>query len=252
MGAHRYAALEISSALMYSYEVLALEHRNAKERDDGYRDLLDLGPRDENANFKTTFALLLLNGALLEGTLRSYLSDRLLDDINEATKLGKERGQTKPTKPEQLLSKFHIDAEVQGGWVKLREQYAFYFDLEIDDVIGPALQEAMTAFTTLRNVLAHGTAIVYPSQKMDKTMEDVYPYSWQRKLTGASDYLEKNFRKGSIFKNLAAHEVPEHFMQVSQEVLTRIDGAVGGFTPRTARLSDLIRGYRFGYRINTN
>ncbi|MFK4136317.1 hypothetical protein ACI2KR_29160 [Pseudomonas luteola] len=78
------------------------------------------------------------------------------------------------------------------------------------------MKEGINVLFTLRNVLAHGTTLIQPTVKMTEDMKDVYPYSWQSKLHGVGMYLERHFKKGGMFENLADPDLSEHFITVTK------------------------------------
>lgn len=241
-----YIGLETATSLLISYEALALAHRKSKDIENIYAKQYERDP-NQNVNYNCGFALLIVNASIIEGTLRSIISERLLDDIAKATDVARAQGRTEPTKAETLLSKYHSQVEMQGGLGKLKEQYSFYFEKSLSKEIGKDLSETLEVLFLLRNVLAHGTAIVQPSMKMDETMKDVYPYNWQRQLQNATVYLEKLFGKGDIFKNLADYSMPEHFLEKTKELFSAVEKSFGPIPPRAMKTVEMLREYSFGY-----
>ncbi len=246
MASTSFIGLETATSLLISYEALALAHRKSKDIEGIYAEQSGRHP-NQNVNYKCGFALLIVNASIIEGTLRSIISERLLDDIVKSIGDAREQGRTGPTKAESLLAKYHSDVEMQGGWEKLKGQYSFYFDKSLSEEIGKDLSESIEVLFLLRNVLAHGTAIVQPSIKMDESMKDVYPYNWQRQLQRASVYLEKVFSKGDIFQNLADYSMPEHFLEKTKELFSAVDNSFGPIPPRASKTVEMLHGYNFGY-----
>lgn len=241
-----YLGLETATSLLISYEAVALAHRKSNNIENIYAEQDGRNP-NQNVNYKCGFALLIINASIIEGTLRSIISERLLEDIAKATDGARAQGRTGPTKAESLLAKYHSDVEMQGGWEKLKEQYSFYFDKSLSEEIGKDLSETLEVLFLLRNVLAHGTAIVQPSVNMDNTMKDIYPYNWQRQLQRASVYLEKIFGKGDIFKNLADYSMPEHFLEKTKELFLAVEKSFGPIPPRASKTIGMLHQYSFGY-----
>jgi hypothetical protein len=241
-----FIGLETATSLLVAYESLALSHKKALRLEE---TSAEFGERDanEHVNYQNTFALLIINAAIIEGTLRSILSGRILNEINSIVEERKSKGATSPTKAEMLLSKYHVDIEAQGGWEKIKEQYAFYFDISLDSFMGEELREAINVLFTLRNVLAHGTAIVSPKEKMDDSEKELYPYAWQRKLQRTSVYLEKEFKGGDVFKNLAKHDVPEHFMTKTKELFDKVETALSPLPSNSQVTIDMLKRYSFGF-----
>jgi len=238
---------------MVSYETLALSHKKMDWIEKNKSTPM-FGNNEPNpyVNYNNVFSLLLLNASIIEGALRSLLSQRILDDIDIAAEEGKERGQTKPSKPEEMLSKFHSDIEMQGGWEKIKEQYSFYFNVSLDRLMAEDLKESINILFTLRNILAHGTAIIEPTNRMDESMKDIYPYNWQRKLQKVSVYLKREFKNDSVFDNLAEHELPEHFLNKTKELFKKIEDEFNPIVGRPENIFKLMDSYSFGYNHLTH
>ena len=156
-----------------------------------------------------------------------------------------------PTRPEQLLFKFREEVELQGGWENLKSQYLFYFDLSLDKVTDEITREGVNALFVLRNVIAHGTAIIQPSEKMEEEAKDVYPYTWQRKMHRAHVYLRTAFGHDALFENLAEHAMPEHFMTVTKKFLLDVHAQVKPAAGRAQDTVNMINNYKFGYINNS-
>lgn len=256
----RYKGVETSVPLLLAYEALALAHKKAPNTR-GWRDRLQKFGTDEEkfsvpeeatskdfANYDQSFALLIINASIVEGTLRTILSEKVGAEIEALTERGISEGKTKPSKPEQLLEKFRLDVELQGGWEKLKEQYLIYLDLSLDNALSEPVREGINALFVLRNVLAHGTALIHPVTQMDESMKDLYPYNWQRRLQRARVYLKKIFGHDEIFDNLAEFDLPRHFMDLSKKAFRELEASLDGIPPRAVRTIGLIDGYQFGFK----
>ena len=245
-----YKGWETATSLLIAYESLAVAHKKAWEKEE-YR-AEGKGTEPVNwGNFQNAFALLILNASIIEGTLRSILTHRLRKDIDVAIAAGIAAGRSGPNKMEQLLAKFHAETEMAGGWDSLKRQIELYLDVSVDKAVTPAAKEAITVMFALRNVLAHGTAIIQPSVKMSDDMKDVYPWNWQAKLHGVAMYLERHFAKGGVFENLAVYEMPEHFWNVTKDFLTQIEALFAPLPAPVQKTVDMLRDVSFGYRLYT-
>ncbi|MDI9640196.1 hypothetical protein QM565_31295 [Geitlerinema splendidum] len=240
--------------LLVAYEVLALAYKKGLGDRNHTLILENIGnvnpaplPTKEYANYNQTFALLVLNASIIEGTVRSILSELIYNDYDSQAKIEVQAGRSEPSKPQQLLQKFRYEVEVQGGWEKLKEQFSFYFDLSIDSTLSEDTKEAINTLFVLRNVLAHGTALVHPNTPMDASMKAEYPYNWQRKLQQARVYLEKHFGHTDIFDNLAEFAVPEHFLKISKQFFSELSTAFGDFPERAAKTVLTLHNYEFGF-----
>jgi len=250
MANHSLVGIETATSLMLSYEALAIAHKKAWDAEQSQARALSR-ELNQNVNLQHGFALLVLNASVIEGTLRTIISEDILSELQDATRAGSSKGRTGPTKAEALLSKYHSDIEMQGGWEKIKEQYSFYYDLSLSELMGKDLKDAIEVLFTLRNVISHGTAIIQPSTKMDDTLKDVYPYKWQAKLQGASVYLKKVFSHDEIFKNLREYNMPEHFLEKTKELFQTLENRFTKVPDRAKKTIDMVKGYRFGYRSNT-
>ncbi|PRA16326.1 MULTISPECIES: hypothetical protein [Pseudomonas] len=242
-----YKGLETATSLVVAYESLAMAHKKAWESEQYRAESQSTDPL-QWTNYNNAFALLILNASIIEGTLRSILAHKLRDDISEAVERGMAAGQTAPSKMEQLLAKFNAEVEMAGGWESLKRQIELYTDISVDKSVTAEAKEAITVMFALRNVLAHGTAIIQPSLKMSDDMKDVYPWNWQAKLHGVAMYLERHFKKGGVFENLADHGMPEHFWNVTKDYLAQIETL---FTPLPASVQRTIKMQKslgFGFR----
>jgi hypothetical protein len=241
-----YQGVETASSLLISYEVLALALRKFKDREEINAKRDGRAP-DEKVNYNFSFALLIINASIVEGTCRSIIAEQLLHDITRVTDEARELDKINLTRPRRVLSKYHSEIETRGGWDKLKEQYSAYFDKSLSKAVGKDVYESIETLFLLRNVFAHGTTIVHPKIKMDETMKDLYPYDWQRKLQKAAEYLEKSFGKGDIFSNLAEYSLPEHFLEKTKELFLVVEKNFGPLPTRAAKTVKMLKDYRFGY-----
>lgn len=85
----KYRVWETSASLLIAYEVLALGYKKSKSIRtplvfDKNKELEEAEPpKHDYANYNQSLALLVLNASILEGTLRSIISEKLSADINE-------------------------------------------------------------------------------------------------------------------------------------------------------------------------
>lgn len=245
----RFRILETASSLIVSYEILALEYNRAKIRRSSIVGIAEPESQDDSSNhfnnFNITFSLLNLNASIIEGALRSILSEQLNYDINKSVEKGMREGNTEPTAQERLLYKFRDEVEAQGGWERLKEQYSVYLKLSLNEITSADVKEGLDVLFALRNIIAHGTAIVYPKTNMENDLKDVYPYSWQRKLQRVRVYMKKHFGHEDIFDNLSEYGVPEHFLNITKEFAKDIEKAIEPLPERGKLTLDKIKQYSF-------
>ncbi|WP_156545952.1 hypothetical protein [Cupriavidus sp. D384] len=245
--------LETSTSLLHAYDFVAREHKKMRRSASMERELsgapsAPVPPRQTFDFYATTFNLLSLNAAIVEGTMRSILSDRVLGDRRAAIERAVAEGRTGPTSSERLVELFHMNAELNGGWENLKGQYQDYLDMKMSVIVPSTTFEAIESLFTLRNVLAHGTALVAPKDKMEDDQKDVYPFKWQTKLQRATVLLERNFKQGTIFANLAVDGVPEYFWTETQAFFAAIKPEFPELPDRVIKTVDKIADFSFGYR----
>ena len=247
-----YKGLETSTSLLIAYESLALAYKSMYERQESYSTLGMTGsvPSAVNPynNFSHGLALLVINASIIEGTLRSILSSRVLDDIQIASVEGLRKGQTGPDFPEKLMRKFLSDLELTGGWQQLKSAYQTYLGDKIETKINNSdLLQTIEVLFTLRNIFAHGTSLIKPSEVMGEHESEEYPYNWQNKLHPLQVYLKKQFRYEDIFDNLAEYGMPEHFFAKTQEFFLLVETGLAPMPLRVSKTLDMLKGMSFGY-----
>jgi hypothetical protein len=243
--------LETCLILTKAYATLSLEHNKLMQIQRNDEENFQI-PIDQTINYKNAFALLILNASIIEGGLRTILSEQIHSERERETQYRVDQGLTDQSKTELFFLKFVYDVETQGGWEKLQEQYLFFNNISLNSLMkqkDPDLREAINTLFILRNILSHGTAIVQPNQPMDESMQDLYPYKWQCKLQQGSVYLKKIFGKDNIFENLAEYSMPEHFWQRTQELFNLIESKFIPLPSRSKRIVEIIKQYRFGYNL---
>lgn len=72
-------------------------------------------------------------------------------------------------------------------------------------------------------------------------------YDWQRRFQRVAVYLESQFKKGQVFKNLAHPDMPEHFMNVTKRYFSEINTPHAPIPQRAAITIAMIRKYYFSY-----
>ena len=244
--------LETSHALLFSYEVLSRKYKQKNEPRAALSEEYKSGafgpiPSMNFDNYGFTLALLNLNAAILEGVMRSILSEVVSEEVNRQVTTGKNAGRTSRSSPENLLNKFFIEIDANGGWGKLKEQYASYLGLAIDKTVLPETQKAISTLFVLRNILAHGTCLMHPSEQLSDDFKDEPIFKWQSKLQGARIYLKQHFGHEDIFENLAEFGVPEHFPLKTKDFLAEILPYISHSPSRANKTIAAIESMSFGY-----
>lgn len=243
----KYLFFQTCSPLLVSYEILALSFSKTIRKYDENK----VNGNSCLSNYNTTFTLLILNASILEGVLRSILIWKIKNEVENTIKERQSLGYDSPSKAENLLYKFREEVEHQGGWESLKNQYSLFLDISLESVMNKSYEntkEAINVLFTLRNILAHGTTIIQPKDKMPDDMKNVYPYKWQSKTQQASVYLNKQFNKGeNILDNLSSDAVPEHFMNITKQFITKLKDEIE-IPKESKEIIDMIEKYTFGYR----
>ncbi|MFM0742080.1 hypothetical protein PQQ51_33035 [Paraburkholderia xenovorans] len=224
--------LETADSLLYSYEHLALKHR----KNEGGKQ-----------NYKTTFPLLILNASIVEGILRYWLANSIKETMEDMIKQGTAAGQTRKNKAELLLEEYLIEVEGNGGFEKLKAQYNFFFTVPLDAKSSTYDQDAIRALFTLRNVLAHGTALVAPKVPASSPNKQNYVDSWQSKLQVVTVLLKKLTGAADIFHALDDYSIPLHFFEQSKLFLQEIRSKLPA-TMKESEAHKAMQALRFGYR----
>ncbi|WP_223592860.1 hypothetical protein [Pseudomonas sp. A-R-19] len=238
-----YRGWETATSLLLAYEASARAHKAA------IRNAATVPGQEphERYSYQHGFALLILNASIVEGTMRTILTERVTDDLNKVIERNVAAGLTEHTAPDRLLAKFLRDLESTGSWQKLTEASSAYLGAPMNATIPKEVMEGIDVLFVLRNVLAHGTALIQPVEPLGDDMKDVYPYDWQRRLQRVSVYLEAQFKKGAVFKNLAHPGMPEHFMDITKRYFAQISDTFFPVPQRAEITIEMIRKYHFGY-----
>lgn len=246
----KYKGIETSYSLLQAYERLALEYKRRQNPHSPILPGMAEQPSQDYANYGYSLALLNLNAAIVEGALRSALSESVWNEVENQIKLGTAKGQTRKGPMEQLLYRFQMEVDGQGGWSKLKEQYSIWLNVELDKVsAGP--KEAVEVLFVLRNVLAHGGTLLQPTEEVPDDIKDDAVAAWYRKLQRARVYLQKKFKHDDVFENLSEFAVPEHFFNESKLYLQEVK-ALAQLDPQRGKQSwEGVMKLSFGYRSLT-
>ncbi|WP_225776543.1 hypothetical protein [Pseudomonas sp. Marseille-Q5115] len=237
-----YIGWETSVSLLLAHETLAKNHlKMVHAGSEGGKD------PEPYFMYKNTFALLILNASIVEGTLRSILTELVKADLNAAIDLGRQQGRTAHDAPTRVLQKFLADLEGGGSWSTLTASATLYLGAKLADGIDEGAQEGIEKLFVLRNVLAHGTTLIQPKTKMADDLKDEYPFNWQSKLHGVTMYLEKHLGRKGIFENLAHPDCPKHFIDVTKQYFTDLEAKCAPLPERVAKTIEMVKGYSFGY-----
>ena len=249
----KYKWVETTYHLLHAYEALALEYRRKREPSEAFSPEITTGPLAampsmNHSNYGYLFALLNLNAAIIEGTMRSLLSEIVSDDIEKRTADGIKHGQTERTPQENLLNKFYVDLDSSGGWDKLKEQYSLYRGVAIDKSLTPDTKDAIATLFLLRNIFAHGTAFIHPSEKVPDELRDEPIFKWQSRVQRATVYLENHFGHADVFDNLAEYHLAKHFFDSTKAFFEEILPVIDFPSKRINKTVSLLKRASWGFR----
>lgn len=241
-----YLGWETAVSLLDAYVTLAVDHEKTLRT----APIMD-GQKEPHPyyKYKNSFALLILNASIIEGTMRTILSEQVNSELKAAIERGRRQGRTEHDGPTRLLAEFLINVEGNGSWNNLTANAISYLGEKMDKSVDPETLNGVGNLFILRNVLAHGTALIQPKMKMSEDMKDIYPYKWQSKLHGVAMYLDKQFNRGSVFNNLAHPDCAKHFMEVTKQYFTQIEKSMAPLPDRAAETINKIKRYHFGGRL---
>lgn len=245
-----YKGFETSFSLLVSYEVISLQYNRKctpRADEDGVIKTLMTRPSMHFRNYGYTFALLSINAAIVEGIMRSILSEMVVKDADHQIDIRKKSCGVERTFLEKQLNKLSIEIETKGGWSELKKNYADYLNLVIDKKISSQTKEAIDTLFTLRNIFSHGTAIIHPSEQVPDDFKDGRIFKWQSRLQSTHVYLKKQFGHNDIFENLAEFKVPEHFLEKTKDFLREILPAIQHEPQRIKKTIAAIQDFSFGY-----
>ncbi|EPP3373171.1 hypothetical protein ACUN40_002548 [Proteus mirabilis] len=207
-----YLTFNTSVHLLTAYENIALtlnRKRDLTVYNDDDTTKVTLNMSTEHAG--NNLALINLNAAIIEGTLRQLFSSLLKDDSCIIGELAKEdtQNQTVLFKAYENIRSSNNDLELNGGWDKLKNEIFNYTNLDLNSCM--TNPDTFQTLFTLRNATSHGTALVAPSNKMAENEKNFYPYKWQNKLNASQIYINKIFEL-DLFNALSHPDFAKHFM----------------------------------------
>lgn len=168
-------------------------------------------------------ALINLNAAIVEGTIRQVFTSIIANDHNRLGKIAQSSSDpndmSKIYRSYQKLKQLHLELELSGGWDSLKSHIFQYLDFKIEDHMGD--KEAFTVLFTLRNSTAHGTALVIPAEPIPEDQKHLYPYKWQSKLHGIEMYVQRHFQQG-LFESLRNPFFSKKFMDETIFLMSNI------------------------------
>lgn len=178
--------------------------------------------------------------------LKSILSYHVKKEIENIITDRKKLGYTEPSRMEKVFDDFRNNIEFEA-WGKLTKNYSLFFGFSLDDIVDKEIIQGIQVLFYLRNILAHGTEIVQP--KEDQNSKDEYLSKWQFQTKRTNEYLEKHFSNGNLYKNLATNDIPEHFMELTTNIIIALKNKLGNDIPDIVRTTvDILSNYSFGYR----
>ncbi|WP_139373472.1 hypothetical protein [Prosthecobacter debontii] len=143
--------------------------------------------------------------ACIEGSLNHLVTTKLFD--------GDDPNKMDPR--QKIFRDFIRDkVELDGGWAKSQQFFRLAFDCTVQDVVGSPLNQALDHLNTIRNSTAHGSNIVFPDTPLPDSAADVYPYSWQKRLSRCSGYLDSVLSSKGLTNHLQTPELGFHWWKI--------------------------------------
>lgn len=242
----KYLFQETADSLVTSYELLARQHKKHQSINKDSNSI-------KHGAHATSFPLLILNASIIEGIIRLWVTLGLKTEISKIFSERERIGGTHKNKAEVLLDKYLIDAELNGGNTKLREQFFFTYGVSIDK-IEDFDHNSINILFTLRNVLVHGTAIISPlTPKSTKSLLNKSDYvdAWEEKLLTATTMLNQKFKSTDIFSALNNFDVPEFFFDQSKKYLELIHKEIEALNLGTGTAFEEFKKLKFGFISRT-
>lgn len=246
-----FVQMNTSAHLLYAYDELALKiKRKAQIFGVDNPFLIDYSKHQLSGEFiGLNLALMNMNAAVLEGSLRSLLCETIRRDselLGELSISNKEQPEYRVlTSSYKLLKQFQEEVEFQGGWDKLKRLYKEYVGINLDEILDKEKTSAINSIFTLRNIAAHGTGYVIPKHPLTDDDKGTYLFKWQSKTQSLTVYTKKVFNV-DVLTALKHPCFAYHYMELIKELLGNIQS--DNFPPNASMLLDNIRNYSFGYR----
>ena len=187
--------------------------------------------------------------AALEGTLRTLLCEIIQRDsgkLGELAIVKKDDSDYRAlVRAYAIGKKYKEEVEFKGGWDNLKRQFSEVLEVNLDKIIEPEKMSGINAIFTLRNVAAHGTAIVTPKNKLNDKSEGEYPFKWQSRLQTLSIHVKKEFDM-ELLEALQHPSFAYYFTNLVIQFTERLKGSMD-FPVNSESLFKNLIGYKFGY-----
>ncbi|HFK3993707.1 TPA: hypothetical protein ACGZ5C_003933 [Citrobacter freundii] len=239
--------------LLQQYEEIAVKIKNGAIKRD-YEQLDAAGnPKEiiilKEENIFRNLTLISLNAAIVEGILRQVFTAAVSKDHHTMGELAATEPNDESAKTifrsYRKIFNLHIDLEANGSWDNLKRAIKDYTGLKVEDMMND--KNTFTAMFHLRNAIAHGTALVLPTQEIVNNDGDEYLVKWQNKLQSASMFARVNF-SATLFDALKHPAFAEKFMDETKLFMSNLSQR-GVFNNEQSFLFDNIRRYTFGFRL---
>lgn len=248
-----YIQMNTSTHLLNSYEQLALKIKQLTPNNRDYPEITN-APY-EHLEKKTEFiglnlTLLNLNAAILEGTLRTLICEVLHRDSVKIGDLSIEKKETPEylalTRSYGVIQSYKDDAEFKGGWDNLKRQYKEYLSINLDGLLTKDQANGVNSIFTLRNIAAHGTALITTDERLTDEHKGTYPFKWQSKIQRLTLHVESEF--GDNLMNSLSHPLfCKHFMDITKVLIEKLNRG-NGIPENAAILLNNLQNYKFGFR----
>lgn len=252
---YSYIQMNTSTYLLQGCDQVALQiRRKARFTGEGYPDYIFT---EKYSDIELSTEMIGLNliyinqlAAVLEGTLRTFICEVMQVDAGKIGELSISKKSDDDygaiCRAYSITKKYKEDVEFKGGLDNLKRQYKEVLNKNIDSVLDKEKASGLNSIFTLRNVAAHGTAIITPKEKLEDGSEADYPFKWQRKLQSLSVYVKKEFDL-DLLDALQHPSLSYHFTELVKEFLNKFRG--GANLPiNSEALFNNLGNYSFGYQ----
>ena len=230
----KYKRLEMPYYLIQSYADLAIAHKRNVETN----------PTNIYVGFRHNFALLSINAAIVEGTLRSLLHWHLFGEAEAATKKGITLGQEAPDLAERTLIRLRLEVDTSNTWSTLKSNFKYLYGKSVSDVVTQGNLKKIEHLFTIRNRAAHGSSIQIPSQQV-AVEDNEYLFALQEKLSELTKFLSGELGTLDIYDGLGHKDVAALFWTTTKEFVVKLE-ALPPFAKELQKNINAIKNYEFG------
>ena len=118
-------------------------------------------------------------------------------------------------------------------------------DIDFTKVLDNQLKSDIDALFVLRNIAAHGTAIVAPVEEMDESQKNDYPYKWQSQLKSVEVLAQREF--GLKIHDALRHPCFASYFMGKTQTLIRCISSYDKIAEYQKDMYEKLDNYKFGF-----